>query len=44
MPDRAAVFIDGGYFDKAIDALGRLRVDYEKFSDKLCRGIERMRT
>lgn len=44
MPDRAAVFIDGGYFDKALDALGRLRPDYERFSDKACRGAERLRT
>lgn len=44
MPDRSAVFIDGGYFDKVLEALGRLRVDYEKFSNKVCRGTERLRT
>jgi len=44
VPDRATVFIDGGYFDKALAGLGRLRVDYQKFSDKVCEGTERLRT
>ena len=44
MPDRAAVFIDGGYFDKVLEGLGRLRVDYRTFSDKVAGGTERLRT
>src|SRR5712692_10496777 len=44
MPDRAAVYVDGGYFDKALDSLGRLRIDYLKFSNKVCQGTDRLRT
>jgi len=44
MPERAAVFIDGGYLDKVLYNLGRLRPDYLRFSDKVCRGTERFRT
>jgi len=44
MPDRVAVFIDGGYFDRALEKMGGLRPDYERFSDKVCRGTERLRT
>jgi len=44
MSDRAAVFIDGGYFDKVCESLDRLRPDYERFSEKVCRQTERLRT
>jgi len=44
LPDRAAVFIDGAYLDHILEALGRPRIDYEKFSDATCRGTERLRT
>ena len=44
MPDRAAVLIDGGYFDKVLNDLGRLRVDFQKFSNKVCGTTERLRT
>jgi len=41
---RAAVFIDGAYFDNVLLNFGRMKVDYEKFSDSLCQGYERLRT
>jgi len=44
MPDRAAVFIDGAYFDKVTETLSRLRVDYRAMSDKVCAPIPRFRT
>jgi uncharacterized LabA/DUF88 family protein len=44
MSERAAVFIDGGYFDKVLSSLGRVRPDYLRFSDKVCCGAERFRT
>lgn len=42
--DKAAVFIDGGFFLKVLNDLGRPRVDYEKFSDNLCANNKRLRT
>ena len=42
--DRAAVFIDGGFFLKVVNDLGRPRVDYEKFSDNRCADNKRLRT
>jgi uncharacterized LabA/DUF88 family protein len=36
MVDKAAVFIDGGYFAKVREALGIYDVDFCKFSDLLC--------
>jgi uncharacterized LabA/DUF88 family protein len=42
--DKAAVFIDGGFFLKVLNDLGRPRVDYEKFSDNLCSDNKRLRT
>jgi uncharacterized LabA/DUF88 family protein len=44
MAERAAVFVDGGYLDKVLYALGHIRPDYLRFSDKVCRGSERFRT
>ncbi len=41
MADKAAVFIDGGYFAKVRQALGVYDVDFCKFSDLLCSGLER---
>ena len=44
--DKAAVFIDAGYFSKVLDALSRPRIDFSKFSDVLCTraNAERLRT
>lgn len=47
MPDRAAVFIDGGYMDYVSEAFGRPAINYEVLSDELCRrsgGYPRFRT
>jgi uncharacterized LabA/DUF88 family protein len=46
MADKAAVFIDGGYFAKVRIALGVYDVDFCKFSDLLCSlsGKERLFT
>ncbi len=42
---RAAVFIDGGYFSKVLKyAFNEPQLDYEKFSDAICEGDERLRT
>lgn len=43
--DRAAVFLDGGYFMKVLKvAFREPDLDYEKFSDGICEGDERLRT
>jgi uncharacterized LabA/DUF88 family protein len=43
--NRAAVFIDIGYFGKVLKyCFGEPRINFEKFSDLLCRGRERLRT
>lgn len=43
--DKAAVFIDGGYLSKVLKLVfSETRIDYEKFSNKLCEGCERWRT
>ena len=42
--DRAAVFIDGAYLDKAREHLGNPRLDYRILSDKVCGQVERFRT
>jgi uncharacterized LabA/DUF88 family protein len=45
MTDKAAVFIDGGYFKKVTQELvGPLKVDIAKFSDLLCGNLERVWT
>lgn len=45
MMSRAAVFIDGGYFSKVLTiAFKRPSLDYERFSDAICEGCERLRT
>ena len=42
---RGVVFIDGGYFSKVLKIVFSLpRIDYEKFSDVVCQGFERLRT
>jgi len=42
---RAAVFIDGAYLSKLLELdYGGTRIDYEKFSDAICRKRERLRT
>ncbi len=41
MPDKAAVFIDGGYFAKVRQNLDVYDVDFCKFSDLLCGNYER---
>jgi uncharacterized LabA/DUF88 family protein len=42
--ERAAVFIDGGYFDTVLLTFGRLRIDYHKFAELICGDCERFRT
>ena len=42
--DKVAVFIDGGFFGKVLDDLGKPRIDFEKLSDNLCAGNKRLRT
>jgi uncharacterized LabA/DUF88 family protein len=44
MTDKAAVFIDGGYFSKVREALGIYKVHFGKFSDLLCGSLERFMT
>lgn len=44
MKDKAAVFIDGGYFAKVREQLDIYRVDFAKFSDILCGELERVWT
>jgi uncharacterized LabA/DUF88 family protein len=44
MVDKAAVFIDGGYFAKVREKLGMYDVDFCKFSDLLCGSLERLFT
>lgn len=45
MGDKAAVFIDNGYFSKVLKRdFNEPRVDYRKFSDAICAGCERFRT
>lgn len=46
MADKAAVFIDGGYFAKVRTQLGfdTRNLDYCRLSDNLCVGCERFRT
>lgn len=43
--ERAAVFIDGGYFQKVLRyVFDSSRIDFEAFSDKICGNCERLRT
>ncbi|MFX1369529.1 MAG: NYN domain-containing protein [Promethearchaeota archaeon] len=43
--NRAAVFIDIGYFGKVLKyCFGEPRINFERFSDLLCEGKERLRT
>ena len=46
LPDKGAVFIDGGYFSKVRLTLGfaSVHLDYASLSDKLCAGCDRFRT
>lgn len=47
MVDYAVVLLDGGYLDKVLEAFNRLSIDYDRFSDELCRrsgGFSRFRT
>lgn len=41
---QAAVFIDGGYFREVTRYYGNLAVDFESFSNALCRDDDRFRT
>ena len=41
MPDKASVFIDGGYFAKVREHLGIYNVNFAGFSDLLCGTMER---
>lgn len=42
---RAAVFLDGGYFQKVLQhVFGSPKIDFEEFSDRICRDDERLRT
>ncbi|MFP4171264.1 MAG: NYN domain-containing protein [Methanomassiliicoccales archaeon] len=43
--DKAAVFIDNGYFSKVLKQdFDQARISYETFSDIICRGCSRFRT
>lgn len=42
--DRYAVFIDAGYFKKVLREFNERRISYEKLSDVLAKGQERLRT
>lgn len=43
--DRAAVFIDIGYFGKVLKyCFGEPRINFERYSDLLCKGRERLRS
>ena len=42
--DKAAVFIDGGFFAKVLDDMGKPRIDFERLSDIMCEGNRRLRT
>lgn len=45
--DKAAVLLDGGFFDKLLQEYGNLRIKYDEFSEKLCResgDVYRLRT
>ena len=44
--DKAAVFIDGGYFAKILQGFGEPRLNFEDFSNELCKrsNAERFRT
>lgn len=45
--EKAAVFIDGGYFGRILkDCFGSSRIDYAKFCDNLCEkiGVKRLRS
>jgi len=44
MKDKAAVFIDGGYFSKVREQLGVYNVHFARFSDLLCSDLERVWT
>lgn len=46
MPDKAAVFIDGGYFKKVRENFGDPKTDFLRLSDDLCKrcSCERFRT
>lgn len=41
---KAVVLIDGGYFGKVREALGRPQIDFVKFSDAICDPFKRFRT
>lgn len=38
---KAAVFIDGGYLDPVLDFHDRIRIDYERFTDPICKPNDR---
>ncbi|MBI2543312.1 MAG: NYN domain-containing protein [Candidatus Aenigmarchaeota archaeon] len=44
--DKAAIFLDGGYFAKVLKNFGEVKVDFSKFSEILCKNAdsERFRT
>ncbi len=42
--EKAAVFIDGGFFGKVLEDLGSLHIDYALFSDNLCGEYRRLRS
>jgi len=37
LPDYAAVFLDGGYLDKGLEGFGFPTIDYQAFSDAICK-------
>ena len=43
--NRAAIFIDNGYFSKVLkNIFNKPEIDYKVFSDLICTGCERLRT
>jgi len=43
--DKAAVFVDGGYFSRILkDEYGEAAIDFHVLSEKLCQGCDRLRT
>jgi hypothetical protein len=41
---RIAIFIDGGYLDKVTREAENIRIDFQKLSDKIADGTDRLRT
>ncbi len=42
--DKCAIYIDAGYLNSLLKAIGEPRLDLKKLSDVLCQGSDRLRT